>query len=366
MTSSPHRNVASWLAHHALSGGNNTAAVALHLFHHLLTSPDARERTAAQETIAWRGEIACVTQWLATQVLSASKRAPGVKAAKICLLNLMMHESPAERRAAEQSLIWMVLHTRPKKLLAPEDQATLLPQPHGDGTDWAASMLDKDLIRPLLKQGRWWHRCRFAQSKFGFDFADEGVNFVWERIEDYRDQGRGFRAWVETILGNYWTDLHRKWKRTIPKDSDAAKELESLAVGDDERWTKADAKIGTYPNSGTPMNNRNGPDICFSASDVAVMARWEPLDGVLMGFETDLWRRIPRELWDAWLNRLKISPRMFGGAIANMTPLARRELLATITGIKINTLAQRWKRIKPRLATLESVSALRAAVKDAD
>jgi hypothetical protein len=114
------------------------------------------------------------------------------------------------------------------------------------------------------------------------------------------------------------------------------------------------------------MNNRNGPDIYFSASDVAVMSRWEPLDGVLMGFETDLWRRIPRGLWDAWLNRLKISPRMFGGAIANMTPLARRELLATITGIKINTLAQRWKRIKPRLATLESVSALRTAIKDAD
>jgi hypothetical protein len=52
---------------------------------------------------------------------------------------------------------------------------------------------------------------------------------------------------------------------------------------------------------------------------------------------------------------------MFGGAINEMKPSERREMLARITGIKSNTLAQRWKRFKPKLASLEFVAILRTS-----
>lgn len=294
------------------------------------------------------------TRWLATQVLSVPKRTPGVMAAKTCLVHLLASKIGNERVAAENALVWMVLHTRPVKSLSPGQRRTLLALPNVEGTDWAALVLDKNLIRPLLKQGRWWHRCRFAQSKFGFDFADEGVNIVWERIEKYRHDTGDFRGWLETVLRNYWISLHRKWKRSVPKGSDTAQALDLLAVGKDELWQKASE------NRTAPLNSAASAAMSvakFSSGDIATMSRWEPIDGVLMGIETGVWSKIPRDLWSHWIKRLKLDPWGFA-AMSEMTPSQRRKELAKITGIKHNTMAKRWQRFKRELSRLQFIANL--------
>jgi hypothetical protein len=248
-----------------------------------------------ESTIAREGDPMHIAHWLATQILAASKPGPGVKSAKSRLKNLRSKGDSNERRAWEHALIWMVLHTRPLKRLSVEQRRTLLATPNPDGTNWAALTLDKEVIRPILESGRWWHRCRFAESKFGFNFADEGVSFVWERIEKYR--GGDFSGWLETVLGNYWKTLHRKWKRTIPKDSDAAKELESLAEDADQLRKIDGAKVRPAPSlipGGKIAPPHAGANSFFSTSDSMIMSRWEPIDGILMGFELDLWQKVPR------------------------------------------------------------------------
>lgn len=363
-------SVPRWLIAKAMSS-TEASAPAEHLFRQMLRSHDSPERTAAEGAIRCNAEAGRVANWLASFVLNPTKKALDVAAAKTGLRHMIDDAVEDERRTAEHALIWMVLHTRPSKCLSHAQRRSLQSAPSEAGTDWAALMLDKDVIRPLLKQGRWWHRCRLAERKFGFDFADEGINFVWERIEKYRVAGGDFRDWVGTVLGNYWNSLHRKWKRTVPKDSDTAKELESLADDDGQPWRKGAADVEVHhaaqslPTSRLNVANTSGEHTLLPGSDLRVISGWLPIDGVLMGFETGLWRRIPPDLWNGWLDRLKISRWRLDDAIRNMKPPQRRELLAKLTGEKRNTLAKRWQRLKPAVAGLQCVATLLTAADDA-
>lgn len=356
---------ARWLAALALSIEGESREAAKRLFRQMLSSSERVERAAAEGVIALEGDRTWVGQWLAFQVLSTSKRTAGVTAAKTCLTHLLTSQEKGDRRAAEHALLWMVLHTRPARCLSRDQRRALLLAPHEQATDWAALVLDKQVIRPLLQNGRWWHRCRFAQSKFGFDFADEGINFVWERIEKYRPAKGGFEAWLETVLNNYWRSLHRKWKRSVPKHSEIATELDRLVHEDgrrrvsrtpDERTNGAPPPLAPVgPFAATPI-----PAVLTDA-DLATLNRWSALDRVLFGLESGVWRQLPPHLWDDWLRRAGINGWESDSPMGALTPAQCRLVVSRMTKIKPATLTKRWQRLRPAIASLPSISRLIAS-----
>lgn len=358
-------DVARWLVAQSLRTDGDCASAAARLFRQMLTSESETERAAANSMVAWQGDVNSVTQWLAAQMLSIQKRTSSAKTAKVCLKQLLMHGTAAEQCAVEHALIWMVLHTRPAKLLSRSQRQTLLPGADVEGTDWAASLLDRNVIRAALNKGRWWQRCQLATSKFGFDFADEGVNFIWERIEKYRPGDTNFEAWFETVLNNYWRSLHRKWKRSLPKHSEAAAELDRLAHDDGQRRV---SRAPEEPTNGMPppfaATNSFATEptaAVLTDADLAALTRWQALDRVLFGFETGVWRQLPRHLWDDWLKRAGINGWASETPMGALTPAQCRAVLSKMRNVKSATLAKRWQRLRPAIAKLPSVHRLMAS-----
>jgi hypothetical protein len=370
--------VAEWLAALILSGTNRReVAAARLLLRHLLDTtgealPAPRQPSLILSLVQQRSGTVCaghrdaevVARWLAREIVAAAA-SPASTAAQL-LLHLLLDDKGCSngQRAAANALVWMVLHTRPKDRLSRRQREGLLKVKGAHvGTDWAAMELDRYVIRPLLKGGRWRQRCRVAEQIFGFAFPDAALNFLWERIEKYRSVGHGFGAWAETVLAHYWTSLYREWKRWTPKGSKAAAELAASADDDggersrDRRPRKRAPQGFPTPASAAGSRASSLSPEPLSPSDVAKLKVWDPLDGLLMGFETDLWRRIPRSLWEDWRIRLKISPRSLRDVTFAARP-DRRALLAKVTEQKRNTLDQRWRRLKPKIAALQCVAAL--------
>lgn len=259
----------------------------------------------------------------------------------------------------------MVLHTRPARSLSRAQRESLLPAPQKQGTNWAASVLDKEVIRPLLQNGHWWHRCQFAQSKFGFDFADDGVNYIWERIEKYRSSKGDFGAWLETVLNNYWRTLHRKWKRGVPKHSETAVELDRLLHEDRHRRVN---RARDEPTSGTPPPfaptnpfATTAVETVLTHADLTALNRWNALDRVIFGLETGVWRQLPSRLWKDWLKRAGIDVWASDAPMGSLTPAQCRLVVSKMTQIKSATLTKRWQRLRPAIAKLPSVSRLIAS-----
>jgi hypothetical protein len=363
MTPSDLPIVAAWLARHALLPTHDEGAATQHLFRQMLNSPKAEEAAAAGGVIPVNQDFEVVSHWLAVQILSAGEKSAGFKSAKACLISLLMDGTIAEQASARCAIVWMTLHTRPARCLSRSQRQSLIADPSKDGTNWATLALDRNVIRPMLKGERWWQRCRFAHAKFGFDFADEAVNFVWERIERYRPSRGDFRAWGTTVLNNYWRTLHRNWRRSIPKDSEIAKELDRFANEDGRRrFRLAPEMVDSRPPPFAPVDSIAAAptDPVFSDADFAVLNRWNPLDRVLFGLETGLWRQLPRHVWNDWLKRGGINGWASDAPMGALTPAECRRVVARMTNIKVAALTKRWQRLRPAISKLPSVNRLMA------
>ena len=242
-------------ARNAFSDSPDEADWSRALFREMLASTDAAETAATQGAIAPCIDVASVVDWLAAQMLTNGPHSVRAKFAKGLLIRLHSQGPTPERRAAERALIWMALHTRPVDRLSRAQRKLLLPKPQLYGANWALSFLDKHYIRPLLNEYKWKRRRELAQSKFGFDFADDGTHHLWERIEKYKADGKGFAAWIAVVLENHWHTLHRRWKPLVAKYSEVAEELDQLAsVQGDRRLAQA-------------TSEQNGAPPPFAASD---------------------------------------------------------------------------------------------------
>ncbi|HEX8342818.1 MAG TPA: hypothetical protein VF624_18085 [Tepidisphaeraceae bacterium] len=331
--------IARWLVRTALVPGE-AATCAHRLFSDLLGSEQEAERLAAVDAIAWQGDLSTVTQWLAEQILASPRR---TLPARACLKHCLVTDDAVTRQAAEDSLIWMILHTRPSNVLKSSQRKQLISNASAAGMNWATRTFAEHVVHDLLRGNIWARRCRVAKRGYGYDLEDEAVNHVWERIERYRREGGRLDAWLHRVLNNHWLTLQRKWARQRKRESDLDPERDAPESPATPAKT---AKPALKPLSSTRA-------LC--SEDVAILKQWEPIDGMLLVTEFSLKDVVPADLMENWMKRLGIRSWDLNRSLWVLNAGARRQELARLTGIKANTLAQRWRRLKPRLTDLHLI-----------
>jgi hypothetical protein len=357
--------VVRWLRARAVRLDDSCSEHAAGLLRAMACSTDLLEREAARPLLEdcdrnW----GLIAHWLAEQMLLNPGDSIAFKTAKASLERMVKPPSGRNRSAtvkkptiadggkvawwdkedarylaAVEAVVWMVQHTLPADLIADErfpHLLTSLTEPAAG--EWAARAFDRHLLRYYLSHDRWWSIRKRSKKEFGFDFADEAVSLVWRRLGSYRVAETGFFAWVYTVVSRYWAEMHRKSRVTAMEISEG---LEPLDDRSDEKTPPTD--LGEKPTVLSPFN-------------LSELRRWEPIDGLLFICELGLWHEMPEELWLQWLAKLGINVRTMGRRLPRLaTSEERRALLAELTKIKPNTLAQRWRRLKPRLKSLQPI-----------
>jgi hypothetical protein len=238
--------------------------------------------------------------------------------------------------AVENALVWMVLHSRPPGGFAL--QRRRLPAMGLDrraATDWATAILDRKVIRPMFRDGKWLARCRRAKDAFGyrltpylyevaekrrsaFSLEDDCVNHIWERINDYR--GPDFQDFLDKELEDYWKTVRLQFRQS--------EEVSAAQV---------DGRVRHPPTD----------------PDLAILRGWPPIDGLLAACMLDFWKELPATLLDTWLRRLNVARRDLEFGLAKFKPLECRPLLSSLTNTRRNTLDRRWQRLWPKLSRLQ-------------
>jgi hypothetical protein len=360
--------VVRWLRGRAVRLDDSCSEHAAGLLRAMSCSTDLTEREAARPLLEDRDrDWGLIALWLAEQMLLNPRSSIAFKTAKTCLESMVKPPSGRSRSstikkpkiagggkvawwekedarylAAVEAIVWMVQHTLPADLIADDrfpHLLTSLTEPAAG--EWAARVFDRHLLRYYLSHDRWWSIRKRSKIEFGFDFADEAVSLVWRRLGSYQLAKTGFFAWVYTVVSRYWAELHRKGRLA------AMEEAEGLTPLDD----RSDDK--------TPPPDRDAAPIGLSPFNLAELKRWEPIDSLLFTCELGLWDQIPEELWLQWLAKFRINARTMRRRLPRLTkPKERRALLAELTKIKPNALAQRWRRLQPRLESLQPINTL--------
>jgi len=358
--------VVSYLRSQAVRLNDPCSEHAASLLKAMSCSNDAVERDAARLLLqpAERNWVS-IGFWLGKQMLIHPRRSVPFLKAKDCLeemaqpktghartkntpkpksaysRNITWKDEDPQYLAAADAIVWMVQHTLPAELISKQRLPDLLSSSTEPAArEWAARVFDRHLVRHYLSHGRWVGIRRESSKKFGFDFADAAVNLVWRRLGTFRDGKSGFFAWLNTVSSNYWTELNRK--------SGLVRAEQDKSV--DQLRKKAYEK--TPPPDRVPLPTR------LSTFSLNELMQWPPIDCVLFVCEAGIWELVPSHLWNGWLTALKIGKfDQLVRRIANTEE--RRTMLAKMVKMRPNTLAQRWRRLQPRLENLRPFDAIR-------
>jgi DNA-directed RNA polymerase specialized sigma24 family protein len=174
------------------------------------------------------------------------------------------------------------------------------------------------------------------------ELQDEAVSFVLfpERISQYQPTG-DFLAWCRRVLTNRLLDLMQRRTATTGTATDEG-EVAPVAP-------ERPLRLGPTLDFALPFGDR----------DLERIEGWVPVNRVLLLCLAGLWRKVPAERWQTWLEQADFVPPFPPAELTDREEVTERlTFLASFLGILPNTLSVRWSRYRALLADLDFIQEL--------
>lgn len=192
----------------------------------------------------------------------------------------------------------------------------------------------------------------------GRDALDDAPAHVWEHLGQFDPARGGFRPWCRAVLWNLVRSKARDRRRQrealccdLASPADAPSVAELVAGRQSLDDALRERMLARWHDGG------------LFETDLRLIQQWPPQDRVLLLCLAGVWHMAPRRLKCHWLATAFDIPPAHVPVVADQllkaeTPLALSEIL----GVHANTITQRWRRHRHRLAQLDALRELLVAV----